>query len=1659
MISAWRARRGYVLLPVAITVALIATLAFLLSRESTQEVRQVGAEIESAAADYVTQAGLQHALQDTARQGCGPYTDPPGGSLGADQYSAVLTTNIGTTETYPALPVDQDTHIKEDKPTENKAGDGRIHIQSDFENKTEIALLRYDLSQVSANVPILSATGWFYLERQETSGQIDIHRITSDWTDTDATWLSMSTNFETEALTSIPPQAGPGVWVPVNLTNQVQAWVNGEENFGIALTSSADGVHEQYSSMNGGNSPYLDVVVGTPASTLAQLSVTGTNANELSKTITRDDITLRQYPAQTIQRRLDSGSGRDTSLSSLLSSSNFGIRQLVLVAGPTETALLLRFDLPAIPPGARIVSAKLELYHYRSVQFRSGSGAEVYRVTRDWIEGTRNGAGTADGATWDTWDGSADWTNAGGDYQPTPVADSEISEAIDDWESWEIASLVQGWVDEDFPNHGLLLKAKGNLWVAFSSREDAVAEQRPRLTVRYACVCGESCALPRGSGSVLMVVPNDSNPADVDLRRRGLLESWGYSVNLVDQNANKATFDAAIANSDVVLISENVSANNAANRVLDAPIGVIVLGNRRNYVSDLGIASNTSWKIDTGLEITDNSHYITRLFGVGEVKIFNAGMEQMAASGVLSASSRTLAENDSDPGLVVIEAGGLLESGGNAAGRRVMLPIGRQGSFNWAALNANGRLLMQRALEWGTGNLPATSTGNLLMVVSDPGSLNAQERAKQLLFESWGFTVNLIDESAAQTAFDNALADNDAVFVSEDVNPGNLGGKLLGTSRGVVVEAVDLFDDFGFATGLSSNSDTALVTANTHYITLDLGNGSSTILTRNEPLAGLTAPLAPDLEVIGISAAGSSLATLDADDRILDNGRAAGRRVALPWGDGNFNINHLNSNGLEVLQRSLEWAAGADAPPMALLVTADSANLTPREADLKTQFESWEYIVYLADDDDIQTDLLSLANALDVVYVPGSISLAALGSKLDGTSTGVVSEAGGLLDNFGFSDGAGIAVLGDQFDQTSVSHYVSEPFAGGAVAHFTDDVSMPRIGGTLAPDLTSIASIGSDWVLTSLDKDARRWDNTPSPGRRIHLPFANASLSQLTADGQTLLERSLDWASGAEGAPSILAHWKLDETSGAVAEDSIGWNDATQSGSPQWVEGTLDGALEFDGGNDYVTTANNFRPPPTGSVAFWMKVPEAPSSEGQVLGLDDAWEIRHVDNGFPGVVASALVFDLGVNGSNDEFVTTVAVDEPNRWYFVVATYDAESNAYQVHLDNTLNNSGVFSGGLSMPDSNLLSLGRRTGSNKDFEGTLDDVRIYNYVLSEEEIKVMYVAGTPNAKRYFELDESFKADDEEEWEVYSLAAHGVPADAVVEVVLTNKKNKDYEAGVRAVGSPLQRRVDLHEAKGGGVEALTMHVQANENSEIEIYAEKKMEIIFVLAGYWTGSSYQETFQVFDEQVEGAWTAINLTDQGVGADQVVEVLMVNTNQSNQRRAGTRARATSRNRRFTLHEAKGGGIDGLSLMVTADAGSAIEVYSQDVDDVEFYVLGSWADPPGTYQEPVPGPLQVTSSSTWESLDLSVLGIPADSVVQFALANRKGNRENRTGVRRFGSSLDERWFELHEAEGGGADLVSLHVRLDEASAAEGLAEHEDADTLFYPAGWWELTPP
>ncbi|MEN8764200.1 MAG: DNRLRE domain-containing protein, partial [Thiogranum sp.] len=1005
--------------------------------------------------------------------------------------------------------------------TKNNGTTTTYHLRMESSN-LEYAVVRFDLSALAAGAQIQSATAHFYVKatKGHPEGPVNVHRVTADWTETGATWETMSSNFDSTVLSMVPPQPAAGDnWVQLNLTAQVQAWVNGEPNYGIMLVPIGEGTHAEYISREGAGSqqPRLDVVVGTGPATPVTIAATGTLDSGLTRTLTR--MVGANQPPGNMFLQLGADAGEDTLLDSFYDLRNYGGADYMQVhdnGTDWQQYPLIRFDLARLPRGAAVRSARLEL---SLMSVNTPGTATIHQVTRSWVEGTKVGGGTADGATWFTHDGTNPWTSAGGDIN-TPVVDETAINGSETWVSWEIAPLVERWLAGE-PNYGLLIKPDSALDEArFASKENSNFDVQPKLTITYACECGSACLAPQGSGNVLIVVINPTTLVPLDAHKKALFESWGYTVSVVGESANQASYDSAIAAADVVFISETVNANQVGTKLQDVTIGVI--SQDGSYNSALGLAAGSAWPVASAINVTDASHYITAPFPTGPLEIYAAAMEQLTVSGSEAPGLQTLADSGGAGALVVLDAGAMGTGGTPLAGRRVMLPLGRDNSFNWGYLNNDGRLLVQRALAWGM-RADVTSAGNLLLVVGDPGNLTSQESAKKALMESWKFTVNLIDESDSQANFDTAIAANDVAYIPQDINATNLGTKLANAPIGVVNEEGEQVDELDFSGGILFKTNHAIdVVDNTHYITQPFATGFLTFTSSDQSVHMLSGQIAPGLQTLGQTLnTGTqykpSLATLDVGDTLSSGGSAVGRRVQLPWGGGTFDINLLTDDGRTIMRRAIEWGAGAGSAPSyaVLLVVGDATTLSSKDAGRKTLIESWGHTVTLIDDGDTQANFDAAAASTDVVFVTASIGGGTLGNKLTGSSAPIVNEFNGKLDNFGFSSGTSTFALADAFTKTDALHYITEPFSGNPVTVFSGSLSMPVPSGTLAPDLANAGELTGIPALVTLDTGATRYDGNPAPARRAHLPFGPAETTDLTADGETILQRALEWAAGA----------------------------------------------------------------------------------------------------------------------------------------------------------------------------------------------------------------------------------------------------------------------------------------------------------------------------------------------------------------------------------------------------------------------------------------------------------------------------------------------------------------------------------------------------------------
>ena len=228
---------------------------------------------------------------------------------------------------------------------------------------------------------------------------------------------------------------------------------------------------------------------------------------------------------------------------------------------------------------------------------------------------------------------------------------------------------------------------------------------------------------------------------------------------------------------------------------------------------------------------------------------------------------------------------------------------------------------------------------------------------------------------------------------------------------------------------------------------------------------------------------------------------------------------------------------------------------------------------------------------------------------------------------------------------------------------------------------------------------------------------------------------------GFAGNPPV-AWWKLDEGTGTTFYDSSGNGNtnSTWSGNTAWAPGNFGSALKFDGNDDSV------------------KIPETTSTD--VGDLTDSWTVTAwfrsaTTTAFSGSIVNKrndgtahAPFDVTVNssgsvgwnirsngGGNGSVASAAGHATPFdlKWHHVAAVRDVANDTLYIYFDGALagsvadtvtasakNNDGVCMGGYG--DFGNCFEG-------DFNGDVDQVKIFNYVLSAPQVAYDFNRGGP------------------------------------------------------------------------------------------------------------------------------------------------------------------------------------------------------------------------------------------------------------------------------------------------------------------------------------------
>jgi len=265
----------------------------------------------------------------------------------------------------------------------------------------------------------------------------------------------------------------------------------------------------------------------------------------------------------------------------------------------------------------------------------------------------------------------------------------------------------------------------------------------------------------------------------------------------------------------------------------------------------------------------------------------------------------------------------------------------------------------------------------------------------------------------------------------------------------------------------------------------------------------------------------------------------------------------------------------------------------------------------------------------------------------------------------------------------------------------------------------------SHWieVWNSTNQSAKIWVNVSevTEGTKIFMYYGNENASDVSDVNATFI-RVIDGVVGA---------WHFDEGGGNIAHDTSGeGNDGTlydanttnNDGNtpPQWIDGKFGKALSFDGVDDFIEAPDSESlNPATLTISAWIfrKGAGTGTFEGIVAKYD----------GYGGYLLcgesqlNRLTFYVreGV-GNSKRIASDVTLTEiTGKWTHVAAVFDGDKLMMWV---NGIKQSQEATGGNLTNRPLSLFVGKYSISY--FNGTVDEIRIYNRALSEEEISDLY-----------------------------------------------------------------------------------------------------------------------------------------------------------------------------------------------------------------------------------------------------------------------------------------------------------------------------------------------
>ena len=207
---------------------------------------------------------------------------------------------------------------------------------------------------------------------------------------------------------------------------------------------------------------------------------------------------------------------------------------------------------------------------------------------------------------------------------------------------------------------------------------------------------------------------------------------------------------------------------------------------------------------------------------------------------------------------------------------------------------------------------------------------------------------------------------------------------------------------------------------------------------------------------------------------------------------------------------------------------------------------------------------------------------------------------------------------------------------------------------------------------------------------------------------------------GEPESSTLVGHWTMDDAAGTDVTDTSGnGNHGTLHGDVTWAAaGRFGSALQFGGPYSYVhipDASKDLNLTGSLSISLWIKRMEATTGDEWFISKDFAFKWK-----FSNSTPHLYLWLPDETRFDPEPGTRIEAD--GQWHHMVAIYDADAAQISIYIDNAHNITHPVSGQIPASQEDLF-LG--TSNDGGIIGMIDEVRIYNKVLSESEINELFM----------------------------------------------------------------------------------------------------------------------------------------------------------------------------------------------------------------------------------------------------------------------------------------------------------------------------------------------